>query len=122
MTLRIALIVLTAFMVSACKQQAVSGVHGWSGPQTTVHVDRSGAEITLLCPTEGWRMTIDRVTRSNDTASLYLTAHRPTDIVAQRITPIHLHWAVKSGLAPTCVEAMIRIDDGRWLPAAEGCR
>ena len=122
MRLRDVVLVLSACMFPVGCGQSITGVQGWSGPETTVHVDRSGAEVTLRCPTGGWRVTIDRVTRTTDTATLYLTAHRPTNIVTQQITPVQVHWAAGAGASPTCVQAMIRIDEGRWLPAAESCR
>ncbi|MCH2137134.1 MAG: protease complex subunit PrcB family protein [Phycisphaerales bacterium] len=100
----------------------VSSVHGWSGPETSVVVDRSGAQITLMCPTGGWEISIDRVERSGETARVYLTALRPEGMVTQAFTPRHVDWKPESGPAPQCVQALIRLDTAQWLPAAEACR
>lgn len=100
----------------------VSSVHGWDGPETSVLVDRSGAEITLLCPTGGWIVTIDEAKQDGDTAQVYLSARKPTGIVTQAITPVRVHWKAEQAPSPACVQALIRIDQGEWVPAAQGCR
>jgi hypothetical protein len=119
--LLITALTLLVGLLASCKTERITAVHGWIGPEASVHVDRSGAVVTLQCPTAGWTINLDRATRTSTTATLYLTLSKPTGIVAQAITPIHLTWNA-NGEAPTCVQAMIRADDKQWLPAAEGCR
>ncbi len=122
MNLRWMFIAMTTCMLGACQSQTISGTEGWSGPQTTVQVNRSGAQVTMQCPTGGWRLTIDRVEQTATTATLYMTAHRPKQLVTQRVSPVHVHWAADTGAVPNCVQAMIRFGRERWLPAAEDCR
>lgn len=122
MNLHWVFIVMATSMLVACQRETISGVQGWAGPETTVQVNRSGAQVTMQCPTGGWRLTIDRVEQTETTATLYMTAYRPKHIVTQRISPVHVHWAAETGAPPDCVQAMIRFDRERWLPVAEGCR
>ena len=102
--------------------QSISTVHGWDGPQLEVTVDRSGGELVMLAPTGGWTLTIDRANETPAGVTLWVTAHRPEGIVSQAFTRVRARWTPDSGPGPNCIEARVRINQGMYVPAAEGCR
>jgi hypothetical protein len=87
-----------------------------------VRVDASGGELVMLAPTAGWTLTIDRAKQTAVGVTLWVTAHRPDGITSQAITRVQTRWTPDSGPTPDCIEARMRINDGIYVPAAEGCR
>lgn len=111
---------LTLATAAGC--QSISGVHGWDGPPLEMHVTTQGGELVMVAPTGGWTLTLDQVQRQANGATLWVTAHRPQGISTQALTPVRLHWSPDDGAMPQCINAQVRIDEGDWVPAVEGCR